>query len=131
MDFILIISSPPLIGWNDWPGPEEFQIQQTCKLTERRGYVVYSSLGSFFIPLIIMTIVYIEIFIATRRRLRERAKASKINAVSKNKYQTTSQITKEQNQDRESVSSETNHNEHPDLDEKIPKTKSKEEKRRK
>ncbi|XP_045468993.1 probable G-protein coupled receptor No18 [Harmonia axyridis] len=128
----LIISSPPLVGWNDWPSAEEFQIQQTCKLTERRGYVVYSSSGSFFIPLVIMSIVYLEIFIATRRRLRERAKASKLNAVSKMKNQTTTAMeSKELNPDRESVSSETNHNEHFDGDASIkshPK-KSKKKKR--
>ncbi len=57
-----------------------------------------------------MTIVYIEIFIATRRRLRERARASRINAMnlkSTGKEQGTAQ------QDQESISSETNHNEHP------------------
>lgn len=126
----LIISSPPLIGWNDWPSAEEFQIQQTCKLTERRGYVVYSSSGSFYIPLIIMSIVYLEIFIATRRRLRERAKASKLNAVSRTKNQTTPLENKECHPDRESVSSETNHNEHPDVDSNS-KTKDKKKKKKK
>ncbi|KAJ8983210.1 hypothetical protein NQ317_016431, partial [Molorchus minor] len=53
----LLISSPPLIGWNDWPEPDEFLKIQVCKLTELQGYVIYSSLGSFFIPLFIMTIV--------------------------------------------------------------------------
>ncbi|XP_039965766.1 tyramine/octopamine receptor [Bactrocera tryoni] len=75
----LVISSPPLVGWNDWP--DEFTSATPCELTSNRGYVIYSSLGSFFIPLAIMTIVYIEIYIATRRRLRERAKASKINTI--------------------------------------------------
>ncbi|EDV97906.1 tyramine/octopamine receptor [Drosophila grimshawi] len=75
----LLISSPPLIGWNDWP--DEFTSATPCELTSQRGYVIYSSLGSFFIPLVIMTIVYIEIFVATRRRLRERAKANKLNTI--------------------------------------------------
>ncbi|XP_068142314.1 LOW QUALITY PROTEIN: tyramine/octopamine receptor [Drosophila tropicalis] len=75
----LLISSPPLIGWNDWP--DEFTSATPCELTSQRGYVIYSALGSFFIPLAIMTIVYIEIFIATRRRLRERAKANKLNTI--------------------------------------------------
>lgn len=112
----LLISSPPLVGWNDWPEPEVFLNVQECKLTGRQGYVIYSSLGSFFIPLFIMTIVYAEIFIATRRRLRERAQASKINAISKN--QSALNSNKEPQNDRESVSSETNHNEHfniPDI----------------
>ncbi|KAF4514193.1 UNVERIFIED_CONTAM: hypothetical protein B566_EDAN019231 [Ephemera danica] len=70
----LLISSPPLLGWNDWPA--EFDSHTPCQLTSQQGYVVYSSLGSFYIPLFIMALVYFEIFLATRRRLRERAKAS-------------------------------------------------------
>lgn len=122
----LVISSPPLIGWNDWP--DEIT---DCKLTERKGYVVYSSLGSFYIPLFIMTVVYVEIFVATKRRLRERAQASKISEISKN--QTT--VNKNRaNQDRESISSETNHNEPHALEangEKKAKKKQKKPKRKK
>lgn len=124
----LIISSPPLIGWNDWPSPDRFLEEARCTLTERQGYVIYSSLGSFFIPLFIMTIVYVEIFIATKRRLRERAKASRINAmVSKN--QTSAQSPKI-NEDRESVSSEANHNDN-DLELVNGKTKNKKLKKNK
>ncbi|XP_058117774.1 probable G-protein coupled receptor No18 [Anopheles ziemanni] len=126
----LVISSPPLVGWNDWP--EEFSSNFPCQLTSNPGYVIYSSFGSFFIPLAIMTIVYIEIYIATRRRLRERAQASKINTLATrsigmvgagagDKEQTTvhqehqhEPHRKHQRQhDQESISSETNnHNEH-------------------
>lgn len=73
----LVISSPPLIGWNDWPS--DFSRDTPCQLTTNQGYVVYSSLGSFFIPLVIMTIVYLEIYLATKRRLRDRAR--KVNAM--------------------------------------------------
>lgn len=120
----LLISSPPLIGWNDWPDSDVFQQMQICTLTKRQGYVIYSSLGSFFIPLFIMTIVYVEIFIATKRRLRERAQAAKIN-ISKNQA---SQKEEDQH-DRDSVSSETNHNEHTESNGKVSskgKKKSKE-----
>ncbi|XP_073843492.1 octopamine-Tyramine receptor [Musca autumnalis] len=75
----LLISSPPLVGWNDWP--EEFTSATPCELNSDPGYVIYSALGSFFIPLIIMACVYIEIFIATRKRLRDRAQAAKINTI--------------------------------------------------
>lgn len=102
----LVISSPPLIGWNDWP--EQFDSTHPCTLNSNPGYRIYSALGSFFIPLIIMTIVYIEIYIATRRRLRDRARATRLNAMNlKGKEPVTTQ------QDQESISSETNHNEHP------------------
>lgn len=111
----LVISSPPLIGWNDWPN--YFNQNTPCQLTSNQGYVIYSSLGSFFIPLIIMTIVYIEIFVATRRRLRERAQASKINAMAlKGSCQTVKTIDQTTvgsgfgDRERESISSELNHN---------------------
>lgn len=75
-----------------------------------------------------MTIVYIEIFIATRRRLRERARASRINAMnlkSTGKEQATTQ------QDQESISSETNHNEHPNVSDAKAHSKNLEKIRRK
>ncbi|MCL4140262.1 UNVERIFIED_CONTAM: hypothetical protein GTU68_061912 [Idotea baltica] len=75
----VIICLPPLFGWNDWP--DEFTINTPCALTGDRGYVIYSSMGSFFVPLAIMTMVYIKIFFATRKRLRDRAKASKISEI--------------------------------------------------
>lgn len=59
-----------------------------------------------------MTIVYIEIFIATRRRLRERAQASKAHAMQLKSNINTKECTEVR--ERESISSETNHNgEHP------------------
>lgn len=116
-----IISSPPLLGWNDWP--DVFESSTPCQLTSQQGYVIYSSLGSFYIPLIIMTIVYIQIFIATRRRLRERARASKLNAVKHSVYNHDS-IKHKNSQDGESVSSD-NH-EHNDREKKKkPKKKKK------
>lgn len=110
----LVISSPPLIGWNDWP--DHFDADTPCQLTSNQGYVIYSSLGSFFIPLIIMTIVYIEIYVATRRRLRERAQASKINAMALKSTMTVKPVDQTTNgsgsgeRERESISSEVNHN---------------------
>lgn len=127
----LIISSPPLIGWNDWPETEDF-LNEPCQLTQRQGYVIYSALGSFFIPLLIMTIVYVEIFIATKRRLRERARASKINAiVAKTQVSTQSKDCMKVSRDRESVSSETNHNEHPNSSDVTTNGKTKDKKRQK
>lgn len=67
-----VISSPPLIGWNDWP--DAFDERTPCALTTHPGYVVYSSMGSFYIPLVVMSVTYLRIYVATRRRLRRRAK---------------------------------------------------------
>lgn len=72
-----------MLGWNDWPN--DFNENTPCQLTRQPGYVIYSALGSFFIPLILMTAVYIRIFIATRRRLRQRARASRLSAMARQK----------------------------------------------
>ena len=74
-----VICLPPLIGWNDWP--EHFTPDTPCKLTEEPGYVVYSSMGSFYIPLAIIIFVYIKIFHNMRTRLRKRAAASNLSAL--------------------------------------------------
>lgn len=76
----LVISSPPLLGWNDWP--EVFEPDTPCRLTSQPGFVIFSSSGSFYIPLVIMTVVYFEIYLATKKRLRDRAKATKISTIS-------------------------------------------------
>lgn len=124
----LVISSPPLIGWNDWP--EKFDSRKhPCMLNSNPGYRIYSALGSFFIPLVIMTIVYIEIFIATRRRLRERARASRINAINLKTCGSKDPATTQQ--DQESISSETNHNEHPNISDSQAHAKNLEKRRKK
>ncbi|XP_059474717.1 tyramine receptor 1 [Neocloeon triangulifer] len=117
----LVISSPPLAGWNDWP--DHFTLDTPCQLTSQQGYVIYSSLGSFYIPLFIMTLVYVEIFVATKRRLRERANASKLNVVlsappaAPQPQQQQVSSAPAANNDPESISSETanpNENGHTD-----------------
>ncbi|CAF4850816.1 unnamed protein product [Pieris macdunnoughi] len=104
----LIISSPPLLGWNDWP--EVFEPDTPCRLTSQPGFVIFSSSGSFYIPLVIMTVVYFEIYLATKKRLRDRAKATKISTISTGKNKFAAKDSDPHDQD--SVSSEANHNEH-------------------
>ena len=72
-----VISVPPLIGWNNRAGESLYDDEkQACKLTDDRGFVLYSASGSFYIPLCLMTFVYVKIFLATRARLRSRARAA-------------------------------------------------------
>ena len=41
-----------------------------CVLSQEPGYVVYSTVGSFYIPLVVMFAVYLKIFHVTRARAR-------------------------------------------------------------
>ncbi len=45
-----------------------------CELSNNKVYVICSACGSFYIPAIIMTAVYAQVFLKTRKRFRERAK---------------------------------------------------------
>ena len=56
-----------------------------CALTEEIGYVLYSALGSFFIPLALIIFVYIKIWQNMRNRIRKRAEASGLNVLKNTK----------------------------------------------
>jgi 5-hydroxytryptamine receptor 1 len=96
-----VISSPPVIGWNDWE--TVLKNGTVCELTVEQGYIVYSALGSFFIPFIVMTVVYVEIFIATKRRLKQRERASRLTFVKRHRHDVGLH-------DQESASSDANQN---------------------
>ena len=72
-----LISIPPIIatmfGSNEL---RNFNELQQCGLSTNKAYVIYSACGSFYIPALIMTIVYTQVFLETRKRFRERAKGS-------------------------------------------------------
>ncbi|XP_045583376.1 probable G-protein coupled receptor No18 [Procambarus clarkii] len=74
-----IISFPPLLGWNDWP--DVFTEDTPCLLSKKIGFILYSSFLSFYFPLILMAVLYVKIYQATKRRLRERAKAALLKKV--------------------------------------------------
>lgn len=73
-----MISIPPVFGWGD-SGTYQLYDESTksCKLSDDRGYVLYSACGSFYIPLLVMSFVYFKIYLATKKRLRQRTKAAK------------------------------------------------------
>ena len=52
------ISVAPLAGWKE-PPPEDHTI---CEVTKQLGYVLFSVSGSFYIPLIIILVVYYRVY---------------------------------------------------------------------
>ena len=65
-----VISIPPLFGWKDPENnPEE---TGQCVISQDWGYTVYSTVGAFYIPLIIMIIIYLNVYRAARLRIRKR-----------------------------------------------------------
>ena len=60
------ITCPPVFGWQE---PGRGDDDAVCHLTQRPGYVIYSAMGSFYVPLFVMLFVYARIFqVALRSR---------------------------------------------------------------
>lgn len=79
----ILICSPPLIGWDGkrLESPmEKFKKNYVhdnatghyqCVLFSEPHYVIYSAMGSFIIPLVVLIILYTKIFIVLQRRARQ------------------------------------------------------------
>lgn len=62
-----VISFPPLISMEKESAKEEGPM---CKINEEKWYIISSSIGSFFVPCIIMVLVYIRIYQIAKKRTR-------------------------------------------------------------
>jgi len=70
----VVVSLPPLIGWKrPQPVVDGFPL---CVLSEEPGYVIYSTIGSFYVPLVVIVVVYSKIYLAARSRARRNLAAS-------------------------------------------------------
>lgn len=59
----VIISIGPLFGWKEAP-PEDESI---CKITEEPGYAIFSAVGSFYLPLTIILVMYCRVYVVAHR----------------------------------------------------------------
>ncbi|KAK2840542.1 hypothetical protein Q7C36_012121 [Tachysurus vachellii] len=62
------ISIPPMMGWRK---PEDRSDPNACSISQDPVYTVYSTFGAFYLPLVIMLILYGRIFRAARFRIRK------------------------------------------------------------
>ncbi|XP_046384585.1 probable G-protein coupled receptor No9 [Ischnura elegans] len=70
-----LICFPPLVGWNDGAATPtnataSVACPWVCELTSDAGYVLYSALGSFFLPMFVMLFFYWRIYRAAVRTTR-------------------------------------------------------------
>ncbi|XP_028902836.1 5-hydroxytryptamine receptor 1A [Ornithorhynchus anatinus] len=63
-----LISIPPVLGWRT---PEDRADPDACSISRHPGYTVYSTFGAFYIPLVLMLVLYGRIFRAARFRIRK------------------------------------------------------------
>nr|UYI00197.1 alpha-1A adrenergic receptor [Neoseiulus barkeri] len=61
------ISVGPLFGWRDPPNPD---LKYSCEVTKQKGYVIFSVLFSFYIPTLVILVVYQRIYRAATRQTK-------------------------------------------------------------
>ena len=71
----MVISVPPLFGWRSEVVPDRNGYYK-CVISEEIGYILFSTMCSFYIPAFIMVIVYGKIWLAAKRRARSTARIS-------------------------------------------------------
>ncbi|XP_053113506.1 alpha-1D adrenergic receptor [Hemicordylus capensis] len=59
----MVISIGPLLGWKE-PPPDN---DQQCSITEEPGYAIFSSFFSFYLPLLVILVMYFNIYVVARR----------------------------------------------------------------
>ncbi|NWT21218.1 ADA1B protein, partial [Vireo altiloquus] len=62
----MVISIGPLLGWKE-PAPQD---DRECRITEEPFYALFSSLGSFYIPLVVILVMYCRVYIVAKRTTR-------------------------------------------------------------
>ncbi|KAM5264388.1 5-hydroxytryptamine receptor 1A [Ctenodactylus gundi] len=72
-----LISIPPMLGWRT---PEDRSDPDACTISRDHGYTIYSTFGAFYIPLLLMLVLYGRIFRAARFRIRKTVKKAERKA---------------------------------------------------
>ncbi|XP_018611824.2 alpha-1A adrenergic receptor-like [Scleropages formosus] len=78
----VVISIGPLLGWKQPPSPDDTD----CRITEEPFYALFSSLGSFYIPLVVILAMYFRVYVVAKRTtknleagvMRERSSSSEL-----------------------------------------------------
>ncbi|XP_023718903.1 probable G-protein coupled receptor No18 isoform X2 [Cryptotermes secundus] len=92
----LAITCPPIFGWYD---PDHHK-DKTCRYNNNRGYVVFSAMGSFFIPLTVMVYVYTRISCVVAQRHNQ------LTALDNNDQRSSRLVNNHEESDMERASSE-------------------------
>ena len=65
----LFISIPPLFGWRD--SQSVFDTERKCIISQDKGYTIFSTVGAFYLPMLLMIFIYARIYLVARSRIRK------------------------------------------------------------
>ncbi|XP_033126433.1 probable G-protein coupled receptor No18 [Anneissia japonica] len=74
----VLVSVPPLFWLDDHERDSYDNLQETqCNLSDEKVYIVLSAMSSFFLPFLLMAVVYMRIYWAARLSLRSKITTNK------------------------------------------------------
>ena len=79
--YSLLIALPPVLGWRE-PRPDH---TFTCSVSQDHAYTVFSTVGAFFLPCVVMAGLYWRVFRATIQRQKNWMNTSDMSPVCKKK----------------------------------------------
>lgn len=74
VSFLVCIA--PLLGWKDSGWESRVRDERTCLVSQDIGYQIFATASSFYLPLLVILILYWRIFQTARKRIRRRINAA-------------------------------------------------------
>ena len=71
----IIVSLAPLFGWRDPDFEDTVNNEKLCIVSQELSYQLFATLTTFYVPLVIILLLYWRIFMTARTRLRKRLAA--------------------------------------------------------
>ena len=71
----IIVSLAPLFGWRDPDFEDNVNNKKMCIVSQELSYQLFATLTTFYVPLVIILLLYWRIFMTARTRLRKRLAA--------------------------------------------------------
>lgn len=71
----IIVSLAPLLGWKDPDFEDRVNVEKICIVSQDIGYQIFATMMTFYVPLVIILLLYWRIFMTARTRLRKRMAA--------------------------------------------------------
>merc|ERR1719414_1841813 len=68
----VIVSLAPLFGWKDEDFEKRVNVDKECMVSQDIAYQVFATMSTFYVPLVVILLLYWRIFVTARNRLRRR-----------------------------------------------------------
>ncbi|CAB3362046.1 Hypothetical predicted protein [Cloeon dipterum] len=68
----IVVSLAPQFGWKDPGYLDRINLQQKCLVSQDLGYQIFATCSTFYVPLLVILVLYWKIFQTARKRIRHR-----------------------------------------------------------